>query len=78
MDTLSIQSATVAYNLSAQVPSGWEGGVAVYRNGLLLKQVESSPSDLDEYTATQSGSNTVVTFGGQPSTTDHYVVRYWA
>ena len=78
VDTLSIQSATVAYNLSAQVPSGWEGGVAVYRNGLLLKQVESSPSDLDEYTATQSGSNTVVTFGGQPSTTDHYVVRYWA
>ena len=78
LDILSIQAATTAYNLSAQVPSGWETGVAVYRNGLLLKQVESSPSDLDEYTATQSGSNTVVTFGGQPSTTDHYVVRFWA
>lgn len=78
VDTLSIQAATVAYNLTNQVPTGWETGVAVYRNGLLLKQVESSPSDLDEYTATQSGSNTVVTFGAQPAATDYYVVRYWA
>lgn len=78
LDPLTIQAATVAYNLSTEVGSGWEAGVAVYRNGLLLKQVGSSPSDLDEYTVASSGGNTTVTFGGQPSTTDYYVVRYWA
>ena len=78
LDPLTIQGSTVAYNLSTEVASGWEAGVAVYRNGLLLKQVGSSPSDLDEYTVASSGGNTTVTFGGQPSLSDYYVVRYWA
>tara|TARA_R100000231_G_scaffold604_2_gene1120 strand:+ start:22912 stop:23781 length:870 start_codon:yes stop_codon:yes gene_type:complete len=78
LDMPTISNGQLSYNLTEQVPAGWETGVAVYRNGVLLKQVESSPSDLDEYTASQSGSNTVVTFGAQPSTTDLYVIRYWA
>ena len=78
LDQLTIQASTVAYNLSTEVASGWEAGVCVYRNGLLLKQVNSSPSDLDEYAISSSGGNTTVTFGGQPASADYYVVRYWA
>lgn len=78
VDILSIAAATVAYNLSEEVPSGFEAGVMVFRNGLLIEQAQSTPSGVDQYQLTTSGGTSTVTFGAQPSLTDRYEVRYWA
>tara|TARA_R100001460_G_scaffold106347_5_gene153804 strand:- start:3425 stop:4288 length:864 start_codon:yes stop_codon:yes gene_type:complete len=78
VDILNIQAATVAYALSEEVPSGFEAGVMVFRNGLLIEQTQSSPSSLDQYQLTTSAGTSTVTFGAQPSTTDRYEVRYLA
>lgn len=78
IDPLTIALATVAYNLSEEVPNAWLSGVMVFRNGVLIEQVESSPANVDQYSVATSGGTTTVTFGAQPSTSDNYVVRYWA
>lgn len=78
IDPLTIQASTVAYNLSETVPNEWIGGVMVFRNGVLIEQVQTTPSGVDQYQVATSGSTTTVTFGAQPSTSDNYVVRYWA
>jgi len=78
IDPLSIQAATVTYNLSEEVPNEWIAGVMVFRNGVLIEQVTVTPSGVDQYFVATSGGTTTVTFGAQPSTSDNYVVRYWA
>ena len=78
IDSLSIQAATVTYNLSEEVPNEWIAGVMVFRNGVLIEQVTVTPSGVDQYFVATSGGTTTVTFGAQPSTSDNYVVRYWA
>ena len=78
VDILSIQASTVAYALSEEVPSGFEAGVMVFRNGLLIEQAQSTPSGVDQYQLTTSGGTSTVTFGAQPSTSDRYEVRYLA
>lgn len=78
IDPLTIAGSTVAYALTEEVPNEWLAGVMVFRNGVLIEQVESSPANVDQYSVATSGGTTTVTFGAQPSLTDNYVVRYWA
>lgn len=78
LDPLTIQAATVAYDLTEEVPDAFLAGVMVFRNGLLIEQVQGTPSGVDQYKVATAGGTTTVTFGSQPSTSDNYVVRYWA
>lgn len=78
LDALSIASSTVAYDLTEEVPDAFIAGVMVFRNGLLIEQVQGTPSGVDQYKVATVGGTTTVTFGAQPSTSDKYVVRYWA
>ena len=78
IDPLTIAANTLAYTLSSEVPDAWISGVMVFRNGVLIEQVQSNPSNVDQYAVATSGGSTTVTFGAQPSTSDSYVVRYWA
>lgn len=78
LDPLTIQAATVAYDLTEEVPDAFLAGVMVFRNGLLIEQVQGTPSGVDQYKVATVGGTTTVTFGSQPSTSDNYVVRYWA
>lgn len=52
--------------------------VRAHRNGIRLKPVASSPSGQDQYTVSDSGSATVVTFGSAPSNLDSIIIDYWA
>lgn len=78
VDILNIQASTVAYALSEEVPSGFEAGVMVFRNGLLIEQAQSTPSGVDQYQLTTNAGTSTVTFGAQPATADRYEVRYLA
>ena len=64
-------NSTTAFTVSNKnVYTGGEDGLLVFRNGILIEGVESSPSGQDQYTAGNSGSDLVITFGTAPSTGD--------
>jgi hypothetical protein len=64
-------NSTTAFTVSNKnVYTGGEDGLLVFRNGILIEGVESSPSGQDQYTAANSGSDLVITFGTAPSTGD--------
>jgi hypothetical protein len=50
--------------------SGGEDGLLVFRNGVLIEGVQSSPSGQDQYTAANNGSNLDITFGSAPTNGD--------
>jgi len=50
----------------------------VFRNGVLQKLVASSPSGTDEYTVTESGGTTTITFGANIPSGNALEVRYLA
>ena len=52
--------------------------VRVFRNGLRMQPVGSSPSGQDQYTVTDTGSATKVTFGTAPNSGDTVIIDYWA
>ena len=63
--------STTAFTVSNKnVYTGGEEGLLMFRNGVLIEAVESSPSGQDQYTAANSGSDLVITFGSAPSTGD--------
>ena len=76
IDPLTTNGSTTAFNLSTEIPSGWEV-TDVYRNGLRIEQVESSPSGVDQFTVATSAGTSTVTFGAAPASSDNVVVRYW-
>lgn len=76
IDPLTTNGSTTAFNLSTEIPSGWEV-IDVYRNGLRIEQVESSPSGVDQYSVSTSAGTSTVTFGAAPASDDNVVVRYW-
>ena len=76
IDPLTTNGSTTAFNLSTEIPSGWEV-IDVYRNGLRIEQVESSPSGVDQFTVATSAGTSTVTFGAAPASSDNVVVRYW-
>jgi len=76
VDVFSTNGSTTAFNLSAQVPTGWDL-ILVFRNGLFLEQKPNSPSGVDEFSVSQSGGNTVVTFGAAPANTDRVLAYFF-
>ena len=63
-------STTVFSVASTQVYTGGEDGLLVFRNGLLVERVASSPSGQDEYTSANNAGAIDITFGTAPSTGD--------
>lgn len=64
-------NSTTAFTVTGKtIYTGGEDGLLVFRNGILVEGVESSPSGQDQYTAANSGSDLVITFGTAPSTGD--------
>lgn len=78
LDDFATNGVLTAFALSQAVATGWETGVDIYRNGVYLKQVQSNPSGVDEYTVATSAGTTTVTFGAAPAAADYYVARYMA
>jgi len=63
-------SQTVFTVAGKNVYTGGEDGLLVFRNGLLMERVASSPSGQDQYTSANNGSAIDLTFGTAPSTGD--------
>ena len=74
--------SAVAFNLSNRLDNAqladFKNCIRVYRNGLRMQHVASSPSGQDQYAVTDSGSATVVTFGTAPNNGDTVIIDYWA
>lgn len=77
-DIFSPDGSTAAFNLSSQYLNGFEPQVMAFKNGLLMRLVQSSPADADQYTVTDNGSVSTVTFGANLSADDTLEVRYIA
>lgn len=59
--------------------SDFLNAVRVFRNGLRMQNVSGgSPSGLDQYTVSDTGSATRITFGTAPQSNDVIIVDYWA
>ena len=71
--------STTAFNLSARVVSAdWYDGLILARNGQLCRQVAASPSGISQYTVTDNGSATTLTFGTAPLSGDVLMIQYFA
>jgi len=63
--------STTTFTVSSKnIYTGGEDGLLVFRNGLLMEGVASSPSGQDQYTAGNNGSNVDITFGSAPASGD--------
>ncbi len=69
-------NSTVAFNLQNRVASDWFDRVLVFRNGQLQQKVGSNPADSSQYTVTDDGSNTTVTFGVAPLSGESIFISY--
>ena len=68
--------STTAFNLSNRVDSTWFDRVLVFRNGQMQQKVANSPSDSSQYTVTDDGNNTTVTFGAAPLANEVIFISY--
>lgn len=75
-DVFSPDGSTLAFNLSARYLNGFEPMVMAFKNGLLMRLVAASPADADQYTVTDNGSVSTITFGANLSASDTLEVRY--
>lgn len=75
-DVFSPDGSTAAFNLSARYTTGFEPQVMAFKNGLLMRLVASSPADADQYTVSDNGSVSTITFGANLSADDTLEVRY--
>ena len=76
--TLTPNGSTAAFDLDHTLTSNTQL-VLVFRNGICIKQVSSSPSGTDEYTINPTGGTggvALVTFGGNISASDDLKVFY--
>ena len=72
IDFFTPNGSTQNFDLSNTIPAGFEG-MLVFRNGVALKQVASSPSDVDEFALNRTGGSGGVSrieLGAQPSSSD--------
>jgi hypothetical protein len=68
-----------AFNLSTRIiDANWRDGVLVSRNGQVMKQVASGAADNSEYTISDNGVATTITFGGTPDNGDVILATYFA
>ncbi len=71
--------STTAFNLTSRVVSAdWYDGVILARNGQMCRQVPSNPSGISQYTVTDNGSTTTLTFGTAPLSGDVLMIQYFA
>ena len=79
-ETLSAgDGSTTTFDASAAGDSTMLGGTIVYRNGLAMGLVQSSPSGQDQYTVSAdggAGSTLSITFGAAPNSGDQITVFY--
>jgi len=77
--TLSPNGVLSAFDMSETLKSGFEV-IIVIRNGLIMKQVASSPSDESEYVVSRTGGTggvSLITFGSPPAGTDDLRVFFF-
>lgn len=81
-ETLSAgDGSTTTFDASAEADSTMLGGAIVFRNGLAMGLVESSPSGQDQYTLSAAGGTGGVlriTFGAAPNSGDQITVMYFS
>jgi hypothetical protein len=81
-ETLSAgDGSATTFDASAAADATMLGGAIVFRNGLAMGLVESSPSGQDQYTLSAtggSGSTLRVTFGTAPNNGDQITVMYFS
>lgn len=80
LDTLSTDGTTTAFDLSETIADAF-AIVMVHRNGLLMEQVQSNPSGVDQFSLSLNGGSggvAQVTFGAAPASTDSVSVFYIA
>jgi len=81
-ETLSAGDGTsTTFDTSAAADGNMLGGAIVFRNGLAMGLVSSSPSGQDQYTLSAtggSGGNCRVTFGTAPNSGDQITIMYFS
>ena len=81
-ETLSAGDGTATtFDTSAAADGNMLGGAIVFRNGLAMGLVQSSPSGQDQYTLSAtggSGGNCRVTFGTAPNSGDQITIMYFS
>jgi flagellar hook-length control protein FliK/uncharacterized membrane protein YccF (DUF307 family) len=80
IDFFSPNGTDTDFDLAATIPSGFEA-MMVFRNGVALKQVGSSPSNVDEFALARTagaGGVSQVQFGAAPSSSDNINCFYFA
>jgi len=80
-DGFAGDGTAVAFSLSNRLDNAqladFKNCVRVYRNGLRM-QPANTPSGQDQYSITDSGSATVITFGSAPNSGDVIIADSWA
>ncbi len=77
-EVLSPNGSTLQFDLSSPLSTNL-ANIMVFRNGLNVKQVSSSPADTDQYTVSPTGGgsgNARITFGANIAATDDLRVFY--
>lgn len=81
-ETLSAgDGSTTTFDASAEADANMLGGTIVFRNGLAMGLVQSSPSGQDQYTVSATGgagSTLRITFGSAPNSGDQITVMYFS
>ena len=74
-DVFAPDGSTLAFVLANEVNALMDNFVMTFKNGLLMRKVASSPSDVDSYTVSTAASVTTITFGANLSADDTLEVR---
>ena len=74
-DIFTPNGSTLAFVLANEVNPLMDNFVMAFKNGLLMRKVASSPSDVDSYTVSTAGGATTITFGANLSSDDALEVR---
>ena len=80
IDALTGDGSTTAFDLSETISDAF-AVILVFRNGMAIEQVQSSPSGVDQYSLSLNGGAggvARVTFGAAPSSSDNLRVFYIA
>ncbi len=78
VDPLSPNGSATNFDLSNTIPAGFEA-VLVFRNGLFLNQVASTPSGVDQFVLNRTGGaggNSRIELGSAPAADDSLVCYY--
>lgn len=80
IDPFTGNNSATTFDLSATIPTGFEA-ILVFRNGIALEQVMSSPSGVDQFILNRTagaGGVSQIEFGTAPSSSDKIVCYYIA